>query len=93
VYLATNLDTKSTVAIKKVKKSKIAENEVYYDLMESELKILLDTDHPHITRVFEVCENKNNFFIVMELMDGGSLWNRIEKIKHFSEDHVASIVH
>ena len=88
MYLATNLDTKSTVAIKKVKKSKIAENEVYYDL-----KILLDTDHPHITRVFEVCENKNNFFIVMELMDGGSLWNRIEKIKHFSEDHVASIVH
>jgi calcium-dependent protein kinase len=61
--------------------------------MESELQILLETDHPHITRVFEVCENSKNFFIVMELMDGGSLWNRIYKIKHFNEDHVASIIH
>ena len=45
--------------------------------MENELKILLSTDHPHITRVFEICENRKNFYIVMELMDGGTLWNRI----------------
>jgi serine/threonine protein kinase len=77
VYLCRNLDTNASVAIKKVKKSKLSENEIYYDLMENELKILLDTDHPHITRVFEICEDRNNFYIVMELMDGGTLWHRI----------------
>lgn len=35
--------------------------------------ILDNTDHPNITRVFDVFEDKVNFCIVQEIMRGGDL--------------------
>ena len=46
-------------------------------LMENELTVLEKTDHPHITRVFEIMEDKSNYWIVMEIMEGGDLLGRI----------------
>ncbi len=63
------------------------------DLMRNELSVLQSTDHPHITRVFELLEDKLNFYVAMEFLNGGDLMAQIEKINHFSESHVAHIVH
>lgn len=63
------------------------------DLMYDELSILQKTDHPHVTRVFEVIEDKKNFYVVMELIKGGDLMGKVVKMHHFSEDHAVRIVH
>ncbi len=61
--------------------------------MFDELSVLQKTDHPNVTRVFEVLEDNKNYYVVMELMTGGDLMTKVAKIHHFCEDHAAHIVH
>jgi len=41
------------------------------------LEILEITQHPNITRVFELMEDAKNYYIVMELITGGNLLEKI----------------
>ena len=41
--------------------------------------------HPHIIPLNDFFEEKDCYFIVMELMSGGDLFDRIGKKKHYSE--------
>jgi serine/threonine protein kinase len=91
--MTENEQTKVPAAIKVIKKAKLNENEVYMDLMRNELTVLQSTDHPHITRIFELLEDKLHFYVVMEFLSGGDLMGQIEKMETFSESHVAHIVH
>lgn len=51
------------------------------DLMRNELTVLERCDHPHITRVFELMEDSNHFYVVMEFLAGGDLMGQVEKIQ------------
>lgn len=93
VNLAKHKATDRKVAIKVIKKKKLEENDVYMELMRNELLVLEMTDHPHITRVFELLEDKKHFFVVMEFMGDGNLLDKVVEMDHFSEDHAAMIVH
>lgn len=81
------------MAIKVIKKKKIKEAQVYYELLQNELLVLEKTDHPHITRVFEILENKKNYFVVMELISGGNLLEKVIKAKRFTEDHACHVTY
>ena len=62
------------------------------DLMEQELEVLQNTDHPHIVRVMELLEDEAKFYIVSELITGGELYDYIIKKKRLSERESASII-
>ncbi len=47
---------KVACAVKIVLKEKLDEMPVYRDLMMDELKVLEDTEHPHIPRIFALFE-------------------------------------
>jgi len=49
--------------------------------MHNELKVLEETTHPHIMRIFELLEDDNYYYIVSELLKGGELYDRIVKLK------------
>lgn len=51
----------------------------------NELNIMAIVDHPNIVRVFEYYENDGIVFIVMELMSGGELFDRIVQYSHYTE--------
>ena len=40
---------------------------------KNEFEILEEISHPHIVRVFELMEDQSNYYVVMELMQGGDL--------------------
>jgi serine/threonine protein kinase len=61
--------------------------------MRNELFVLEKTDHPHITQVFELLEDKKHFYVVMELLSGGNLLQKISKMKVFGESHAAKIIY
>ena len=61
--------------------------------MRNELEVLEKTDHPHITRVFELLEDQFNFYVVMEFLEGGDLLEKVMKIEKFSEDHAVMVTH
>jgi serine/threonine protein kinase len=43
-----------------------------------EKSILQSLHHPHIIRFRRVHENKNNVYMIMELMEGGSLQSYVQ---------------
>ena len=79
-------------AIKVIKKSSLKVAKVYQELSKNELSVLEETVHPHITRVFELMEDMRNYYIIMELVSGGNLFDKIMKYKTFSEGQAASVI-
>ena len=43
------------------------------------------TDHPHIVKMYEFYKDEKNYYIVMELCDGGELLDVILKNKSITE--------
>jgi len=57
--------------------------------MQSEVEIFLRLDHPHITRLYDVYESSEGLQLVMECMEGGDLFSRLETRRVFSEADAA----
>ena len=62
------------------------------DLFRNEMAILEETIHPHITRIFELMEDNHNYYIAMELMTGGDLFEALEKAEKFFERDAARLM-
>ena len=54
--------------------------------MQSELKILEDTSHPNIMRIYELLHDDNFFFVISELFRGGELFDFIVKRTQTSKE-------
>jgi calcium-dependent protein kinase len=54
--------------------------------------VLEATQHPNITRIFELMEDTRNYYIVMEVITGGNLLDKIGKMKRFTEVQAASVI-
>jgi serine/threonine protein kinase len=50
-------------------------------------------DHPHITRLLDVYETKENFHLVMEYMEGGDLHEFVIDNGRFSEQEARKAIH
>ena len=48
-------------------------------------------DNPHLIKVHEILEDDGRYYIISELMHGGELYDRILKMKKFTEKDVANI--
>ncbi len=49
-------------------------------------------DHPHIIKIFEYFETDKFIYIVMELLKGGELFDKIREEHHFSEQKASIIM-
>jgi calcium-dependent protein kinase len=54
-------------------------------LVLNELEVILQLDHYHVARVFEVYESATSIFLVTELCSGGELYGRLHQVKRFNE--------
>jgi serine/threonine protein kinase len=78
------------VAIKCVLRKDLppADDAAIYD----EVAILSSLNHPHIIPLIDFFDEKDCYFIVMELMSGGDLFDRIGKKKSYSEADARDLV-
>ena len=77
VKLSIHIPTKEYVAIKILEKSRIHDKEEL-ERVEKEIKYLKELNHPNIVQIYEVIEDKlQYFYIVMEYVSGGELFNYI----------------
>jgi len=56
-----------------------------------EVDILKQLDHPNIIKIYEFFEDSKFMYIVMELAQGGELFDKIQNVHHFSEKKAAEI--
>merc|ERR1719215_476798 len=53
--------------------------------LKAEVENYLSMDHPHIIRLYDVYESRQELFLVMECAEGGELFARLVEKKRFSE--------
>lgn len=92
VKIGKHRKTSMPCAIKIIKKESLKVHEIYEELNKNELEVLEITQHPHVTRIFELMEDKHYYYIVMEMVTGGNLLQVIGKMKWFSEQQAAKVI-
>lgn len=63
-------------------------NRSFYD----EIQILLDLRHVHIIHLHELYKNNNYFFLVMEKLNGGELFDRLCQKETYSEKEARDVM-
>jgi len=86
---ATFNATGQPFAVKTIRKADIADV-VYF---QTEIEISRALDHPQIIRLFETFEDRCNVYLVMEVCNGGELFDVIVQTGHFSERQAAVLMH
>lgn len=87
VKLGTHRKTGQKVAIKIINKpsgSKIS-------MLKAEVDILTKADHPNVVKLYKVIDTPQILYLVMELLTGGELFDRIIAKGHYSEADAKSL--
>ena len=92
VKLGIHKKTGQKVAIKIMKKSTMDSSDL--ELVRTEIKILKICQHPNIIRLYNVFENADYLYIIMEYCYGGDLFSYLEN-RHFrlTEKRASTIIH
>jgi serine/threonine protein kinase len=91
VYRALDRQTGELVAIK-VLRYKESENPVLHQRIHREFRAASELEHPNIVRALAVETIDNITFLVYELVEGGSLGDRLEKCRRFSESEAVRMI-
>ncbi|HEX6341523.1 serine/threonine-protein kinase [Umezawaea sp.] len=83
VYAAVHRPLGRPVAIKRLP-GLLAEDQGMSARFEHEARLLARLDHPHIVPVYDYVQNNGEHLLVMEKLDGGTVWSK------FSEEGVTA---
>lgn len=84
VYLGIHKVTGAKFAIKTISKLNLTEPKLLAGL-ESEIKIMKEYNHENIVKLYEYFSSEKNFYLVLELCEGGDLSRYIKKNKRLDE--------
>ena len=82
---ATKSNIPDDVAVKVIDKAKVEDMQD----VQREIEIMTTLDHPHIIKLFEVYDAPKEIQLVMELVTGGELFDRIVEQQQYSEKEAA----
>ncbi|XP_057951540.1 calcium-dependent protein kinase 10-like [Malania oleifera] len=90
-YLCTDRESREALACKSISKKKLR-TAVDIEDVRREVAIMSSLpDHPNIVRLRATYEDNDNVHLVMELCEGGELFDRIVARGHYSERAAASV--
>ena len=88
VFKVRHISTGSLYAIKVVSKAKILERNMTEQL-KREVRIMYSLNHPNIIKLHNHFEDDSNVYLIMELAEGGNLFQRLCKFRNFDEKTAA----
>lgn len=92
VKLAVNKKTGEKVAVKIINKSKAANSEQDAKRLQTEVDILKRVHHPNIISLKDMYETNDELFLIMEVVSGGELFDKIVSKGQYSEKDASVIV-
>lgn len=84
-------DPSTYYAVKSINKSNLSKKNLKNLICE--IQVLAKLDHPNIVRYYETYDDDKYFHLVMELCEGGELFQRIVKRKRLKEKEAAEILY
>lgn len=85
VRKARDRKTGKEVAVKLISKHQIISDEHQLKALFSEINIMKNLNHPHIVRLIDVYETDKHLCLIMELVTGGELFDRIVERGSYTE--------
>ena len=85
VRLAEHKVTRLKVAVKIVPRSRFSDPESQ-TRFQREVALIKDLDHPFIAEFFELIEDSENFYVVMEYVENGNMLDFVNRNGELSED-------
>mmetsp|Transcript_32174 Transcript_32174/g.49207 ORF Transcript_32174/g.49207 Transcript_32174/m.49207 type:complete len:109 (-) Transcript_32174:461-787(-) len=80
------------MAVKIINKKKIKERKTYISLLENEMAILAWLNHPNLLKINDLLEDKFKFYMVSEILWGGSVIDYIRRYERMEESKAKVIV-
>ena len=87
VKLGINKETKEKVAVKIMNKNNMDSSDL--ELVRTEIEILKICQHPYIIKLYDVFENIDYIYIIMEYCSGGDLFSFIKKTNYMLKEEKA----
>ena len=78
VRLCIHKSTGTQRALKVIPKNRF--NPDQENILKNEVKIHKQLDHPNITKMFEYFKDESRYYIIMEIISGGDLYDKIKRI-------------
>ena len=92
VKLGINKETKQKVAVKIMNKNNMDSSDL--ELVRTEIEILKICQHPYIIKLYDVFENVDYIYIIMEFCSGGDLFSYLKKRNYqLKEEKVVEIIY
>jgi len=90
VFAAESRETGEQVAVKVMDRSKMSQADL--DGLETEVAIMRELTHPHIVRLYDAFVENPCTYLVLELVHGGELFDRIVRKQHYTEREARFLV-
>lgn len=90
VKRAVRRKDKLMFAIKEIKKSKLSQDELA--VVHDEVEIMHKIEHPNCVHLYEMYETRKKVYMVLELLEGGELFERILAKGSFSEKEASDLM-
>lgn len=84
VKLARHVFTGEKVAVKVIDKTKL--DDISKAHLFQEVRCMKLVQHPHVVRLYEVIDTQTKLYLILELGDGGDMYDYIMKHKGLSEE-------
>lgn len=81
---------KKDLAVKIIKKTKLKDEEL--EIVHEEVKIMDKINHPNCVRLVEIFETNKKLYLVMEMLSGGELFDRIVSKGSYSEKEASQVI-
>jgi len=89
VRLAVRKDDGKEFAVKVIEKKRVGQKK---DMLETEVEILRQVDHPHVVHMEAMFETPSHLYLVMELVPGGELFDLLVDRGSFSEKEASAVM-
>ena len=90
VKLGINKETKEKVAIKVMNKNNMDSSDL--ELVRTEIEILKICQHPYIIKLYDIFENLDYIYIIMEYCPGGDLFSYLQKRNFILKEEKVAII-
>jgi len=90
VKSGTSVIDERKVAIKIITRKDLSETDD--ESLKQEVAILGKLKHPNVTRLVDFFEEEQHYYVVLEYLDGGELFDRIVKKTYYSEKEARDLV-
>ncbi|KAK7381957.1 hypothetical protein VNO80_00543 [Phaseolus coccineus] len=92
VKFAKNVENGNHVAIKILDRKHVLSHKMTEQL-KKEISAMKMINHPNVVKIYEVMASKTKIYIVLELINGGELFDKIAQNGRLKEDEVRSYFH